>query len=209
MKIQQLIVGGMGVCCYIASCPATKKAAVIDPGGDIPKILNVVRQGGLTVQSIIATHSHPDHICGVAELKTALPQVPFIMHKDEAAFLVNPEVDRYFAMFGMGKAPACDQTVSDGDRIAVGDEGFAVIHTPGHTPGGMCLLCGDDLLTGDTLFVQGIGRTDFPGGSFDQLMNSIQTRLFSLPEHTKIWPGHGYGGSQSTIGAEKRDNPFL
>ncbi|MDR0477776.1 MAG: MBL fold metallo-hydrolase [Desulfobulbaceae bacterium] len=209
MKIQQLIVGSMGVCCYIASCPVTKKAAVIDPGGDIPKILNVVRQGGLAVQSIIATHSHPDHICGVAELKAAMPQTPFIMHKDEAAFLANPEAGRYFAMFGMDEAPACDQTVVDGERIAVGDEAFTVIHTPGHTPGGMCLLSGDDLLTGDTLFVQGVGRTDFPGGSFDQLMNSIQTRLFSLPEQTKVWPGHGYGGMQSTIGAEKRDNPFL
>ena len=209
MKIQQLIVGSMGVCCYIASCPATKKAAVIDPGGDIAKILSAVRQGGLAVQSIIATHSHPDHICGVAELKAALPQAPFIMHKDEAAFLANSEVSHYFAMFGMGEAPACDQTVTDGERIAVGDEVFTVIHTPGHTPGGMCLLCGDDLLTGDTLFVQGVGRTDFPGGSFDQLMNSIQTRLFSLPEQTKVWPGHGYGGMQSTIGAEKRGNPFL
>jgi len=209
MKIQQLIVGGMGVCCYIASCPVTKKAAVIDPGGDIPKILDAVRQGGLAVQSIIATHSHPDHICGVAELKKAIPRAPFILHKDEAAFLANPEIDHYFAMFGMGEAPACDQTVADGDRIAIGDEAFTVIHTPGHTPGGMCLLSGGDLLTGDTLFVQGIGRTDFPGGSFDQLINSNQTRLFSLPDSTIIWPGHGYGGTQSTIGAEKRDNPFL
>jgi len=209
MKIQQLIVGSMGVCCYIASCPATKQAAVVDPGGDIPKILNAVRQGGLTVRSIIATHSHPDHICGVAELKAALPGAPFIMHKDEAAFLARADAGHFFAIFGMSEAPVCDRTVVDGDRITVGDEAFTVIHTPGHTPGGMCLLCGDDLLTGDTLFVQGIGRTDFPGGSFDQLMNSIQERLFSLPDRTRVWPGHGYGGNQSTIGAEKRDNPFL
>ena len=208
MKIQQLIVGSMGVCCYIASCPATKKAAIIDPGGDIKKILTAARQDGLVVQSIIATHSHPDHICGVAELKAAT-KAPFIMHKDEAAFLANPEAGRYFAIFGMGEAPVCDKTVVDGEKIPVGNETFTVIHTPGHTPGGMCLLCGKDLLTGDTLFVQGIGRTDFPGGSFDQLIDSIQRRLFTLPDDTKVWPGHGYGGSQSTIGAEKHGNPFL
>ncbi|MDR3090486.1 MAG: MBL fold metallo-hydrolase [Desulfobulbaceae bacterium] len=208
MKIQQLIVGGMGVCCYIASCPATKKAAIIDPGGDIPKIIAAVRKNGLAVQSIIATHSHPDHVCGVAELQAAIA-TPFLMHQDEATFLANPEISHYFAMFGMGEAPTCDRTVVDGETIAVGDEAFTVIHTPGHTPGGMCLLSGDDLLTGDTLFVQGVGRTDFPGGSFDKLMDSIQRRLFALPDHTKVWPGHGYGGSQSTIGAEKRGNPFL
>jgi glyoxylase-like metal-dependent hydrolase (beta-lactamase superfamily II) len=105
--------------------------------------------------------------------------------------------------------PPPDRLVEDGDIIKLGNEQLQVIHTPGHTPGGICLLCGQDLLTGDTLFVGGIGRTDFPGGSHQQLMNSIKDRLMVLPDDTIVWPGHGYGGSRSTLGEELKTNPYL
>lgn len=208
MQIEQLVVGSMGVCCYIASCPVSKEAAVIDPGGNVDRILAAVRQAGLTVTAIIATHGHPDHVCGNRELKEATG-APIIMHQEEVAFLARPEISKYFSMLGLEASPPADRTVADGDQIAIGQQSFTVLHTPGHTPGGICLLSGDDLITGDTLFAGGVGRTDFPGGSWEQLMASIQNRLFTLPEEIRVWPGHGYGGCQSTIGTEKRSNPFF
>lgn len=198
----------MGVCCYIVSCPETKKAGVIDPGGDVPQVLAEIERAGLKVQAIIATHAHPDHVCGNREMKEATG-ADIIMHKAEADFFGKPEVSGYFSMLGLEQSPPADVMVEDGDVITIGNEELKVIHTPGHTPGGMCLLNGKNLITGDTLFVGGLGRTDFMGGSQRELMDSINQRLLILPEDTIVWPGHGYGGSKSTIGEEKRSNPFL
>ncbi|WP_275942935.1 MULTISPECIES: MBL fold metallo-hydrolase [Desulfosediminicola] len=208
LQIQQIIVGSMGVCCYIAACPATKKAAVIDPGGDVDQILAELKATGLSLQYIIATHGHPDHVCGNRALKEATG-AEIVMHKADSEFFGKAEVAGYFSMLGLEASPPADVEVEDGDMITIGDEEMQVIHTPGHTPGGMCLLNGDNLITGDTLFVGGLGRTDFPGGSHKELIESIRKRLLVLPEDTVVWPGHGYGGSQSTIGQEKNGNPFL
>lgn len=112
-------------------------------------------------------------------------------------------------MLGLEPSPPVDITVKDGDMIKIGEEELQVIHTPGHTPGGICLYNSPDLITGDTLFVGGLGRTDFPGGSHQQLIQSIVDRLLVLPEETIVWPGHGYGGTRSTIGEEKRENPYI
>jgi len=208
LQIQQIIVGSMGVCCYIVACPATKKAAVIDPGGDVDSILAELKHSGLTLQYIIATHGHPDHVCGNRALKEATG-AEIVMHKADAEFFGKPEVAGYFSMLGLEASPPADLEVEDGDTVKVGEEEMQVIHTPGHTPGGICLLNGNNLITGDTLFVGGIGRTDFPGGSHKELIESIRNRLLVLPEDTVVWPGHGYGGSQSTIGQEKHGNPFF
>ena len=115
----------------------------------------------------------------------------------------------YFSALGLKESPPVDKTVTDGDLISFGDCTLKVIHTPGHTPGGMCLYSKPNLFTGDTLFVGGVGRTDFPGGDTQTLTNAIKTRLLILPEDTIVWPGHGYGGDRSTIGQEKMSNPFL
>ena len=131
------------------------------------------------------------------------------MHREDSRFFGRPEVGEYFSMLGMEPSPPVDEEVEDGDIITVGEVQLKVIHTPGHTPGGMCLYCAPDLITGDTLFVGGVGRTDFPGGSAEQLFASIANRLFVLPEETVVWPGHGYGGSRSTIGREKEGNPYF
>ena len=208
MIIKQIIVGSMAVCCYIVACEQTGKAAVVDPGGDEKKILAEIKAKGYVVDYIIATHGHPDHVCGNRKIQEATG-AKIVMHKADTLFFNNPEVRNYFSMLGMEPSPPTDRDVEEGDLIVIGATSFKVIHTPGHTPGGMCLYNAPNLITGDTLFVGGIGRTDFPGGSHEELLTSIRTKLLVLPPETVVWPGHGYGGSQSTIGEEKKSNPFF
>lgn len=208
MKIHQIIVGSMAVCCYIVACEKTGKAAVVDPGGSEKKILDAIKAGGYTVDYIIATHGHPDHVCGNRRIQEATG-AKIIMHKADSRFFGDPEVQGYFSMLGLEPSPPVDLEVEDGQVIVIGESSLKVIHTPGHTPGGMCLYNAPNLLTGDTLFVGGLGRTDFPGGSHEELLTSIRTKLLVLPPETVVWPGHGYGGDRSTIGDEKKSNPFF
>ena len=208
MIIRQLVVGSMGVCCYLLGCEETRRAAVIDPGGDVPAILAAAREERLTIDYLINTHGHPDHDCGNGPLKAAT-KAQIVLHREDAAFFAQPEVKNYFSMLGLPASPPPDMLVEDGKIIAVGKIKLTVIHTPGHTPGGICLYAPPHLFTGDTLFVDGVGRTDFPGGDTKTLMRSIRQRLLALPPETKVWPGHGYGGDSSTIGQEARHNPFL
>ncbi len=208
MLIKQMIVGSMAVCCYILACEKTGKAAVVDPGGDERKILDEIKKKGYEVEYIIATHGHPDHVCGNRAIKEATG-AKIVMHALDSAFFNQPEVLKYFSMLGLEASPPIDREVVAGDIIAFGEVSLKVLHTPGHTPGGMCLYNAPDLITGDTLFVGGLGRTDFPGGSHEELLQSIRGQLLVLPPETVVWPGHGYGGSRSTIGEEKQSNPFF
>ncbi len=198
----------MAVCCYIVACEKTKKAAIIDPGGDEDKILSEVKKMGVSVEYIIATHGHPDHVCGNRRMQQATG-AKIVMHEADALFFGRPEVEKYFSMLGLEPSPPADLKVAEGDEITIGEVKLKVLHTPGHTPGGMCLYNAPDLITGDTLFVGGLGRTDFPGGSHEALLTSIRTKLLVLPGETIVWPGHGYGGHKSTLGEEKRVNPFI
>ena len=208
MFVKQLTVGVMGVCCYIVGCAKTGKCAVIDPGGDEKKILAEVERANLVIEYIIATHGHPDHVCGNMRIKEA-SGAPIVMHEADAVFFSRPEVVKYFSMLGLEASPPADIQVLDGDVITIGEEKLQVIHTPGHTPGGICLYNVPDLFTGDSLFVGGLGRTDFPGGSHEELMASIRRQLLTLPPETVVWPGHGYGGNRSTIAEEKSSNPYI
>ncbi len=208
MHVQQLTVGMMGVCCYIVSCEATKKAAIIDPGGNEDRILSTCRADDLQVEYLIATHGHPDHVCANGPLKEATGAA-IVMHRADAEFFGRADIRGFFSQLGLPESPPPDILVEDGDTITFGNQSLQVIHTPGHTPGGICLYSAPDCFTGDTLFVGGVGRTDFPGGSAEELSRSIRTRLLTLPPETVVWPGHGYGGSRSTIGEEARGNPFL
>ena len=208
MIIKQLTVGMMGVCCYVVACEETKKGVVIDPGGDEEMILATCSDEGIQVEYIIATHGHPDHVCGNRRIKEATGAA-IVMHEKEADFFSRPEISQYFSMLGLEPSPPADRLVKDGDVISTGTLSLTVIHTPGHTPGGICLYQDPHLFAGDTLFVGGVGRTDFPGGDTEQLLQSIRGRLLSLPPLTTVWPGHGYGGSRSTIADEERNNPFL
>jgi glyoxylase-like metal-dependent hydrolase (beta-lactamase superfamily II) len=208
MILKQIIVGSMAVCCYIVACEKTKKAAVIDPGGSEEEILAEIDKMGVDVEYIIATHGHPDHVCGNRIIQEATG-AKIIMHSADVLFFDKSEVKNYFSMLGLEETPKPDIEVEEGDKIVIGEVELEVLHTPGHTPGGICLYNAPDLITGDTLFVGGLGRTDFPGGSHQDLLDSIHTKLLTMDPETVVWPGHGYGGNRSTIGEEKKSNPFL
>ena len=208
MLIKQMTVGSMAVCCYLVACEETKKGMVIDPGGDHDKILAMIEREGVSLQYIVNTHGHPDHVCANGPVKKATGAA-IVMHEDDARFFARPEVENYFSMLGLPPSPPPDKLVKNDDILEVGSLSFQVLHTPGHTPGGICLYSAPHLFSGDTLFVGAVGRTDFLGGDLKLFMRSIREKLLSLPDDTVVWPGHGYGGSRSTIGEEKHSNPYL
>jgi len=209
MDIEQMKVGFMDVFCYLVACTRTKEALVVDPAGEEDRIVERVRQKDLTLKYIVNTHGHPDHTCGNEKVK-ALTGAKIIMHElDDQMF--NSEQGKEMArQWGFTPSPPADIAVKNDDQIMVGDVCLKVIHTPGHSPGGICLLGDGNLFTGDTLFVGGIGRTDLPGASTSQFMRSIKEIVLTLPGETIVWPGHDYGARPcSTIEVEKRSNPWL
>jgi glyoxylase-like metal-dependent hydrolase (beta-lactamase superfamily II) len=188
MLIKQLDIGYMDNFCYIVGCKKTRKALVIDPGHDVDQIVSAAEKQGLEIETIVNTHAHGDHTAGNAELKS-LTGAKIIIHALDAAGY-----------------PKADVFLKDEKTLQLGEITFDVIHTPGHTPGGICLHAEGNLFTGDTLFVGDSGRTDLPGGNRPTLGKSI-SRLMQLPDDTIIWPGHNYGPTPtSTIGWEKRHN---
>lgn len=188
MMIKQLDTGYMDNFSYIVGCEQTGKAVVIDPGPEAEMIAAAAEAAGLHIELIVNTHGHGDHTAGNAALK-ALTGAPVVIHQGDA--------DRY---------PAADRFLADESPLRMGEIVFEIIHTPGHTPGGMCLYARGNLFTGDTLFVGDSGRTDLPGGHRPTLGASIR-RLMQLPDDTVVWPGHNYGPTpSSTIGWEKRHN---
>ncbi|MDA8236162.1 MAG: MBL fold metallo-hydrolase [Clostridia bacterium] len=200
-----LPVGPIAANCYIIGCDQTKEAAVIDPGEDAKVILSQLNKEGLKLKYIINTHGHIDHIGANDEVKdTTGAQI--IIHELDAEMLTNPRKNLSNFVGALNSFKAADKTVKDGDVIQVGNLELEVIHTPGHTIGGICLRHGNLVWTGDTLFQGSIGRSDFPGGNHDTLINSIKKKLTVLPDDTQVFPGHG---PSSNIGEEKRSNPFL
>jgi hydroxyacylglutathione hydrolase len=210
MIVKQLEVGRLAVFCYIIGCEATGKAALVDPAADADRILDETASLGLTVQYVINTHAHPDHISGNADI-VERTGAQIIIHEAEASWLGNIANKAFLAMIGGRTSPPADQTVNDGDTISIGDVRLSVIHTPGHSPGGICLYDGAKyVITGDTLFVGSVGRTDLPGGSMKTMMKSITERILVLPDNTIILPGHNYGPAPtSTVKDERENNPFL
>lgn len=188
MIIRQLAVGHMDNFCYLVGCEKTRKAMAIDPGADVDRILAEAKKEKLVIETIVNTHGHGDHTAGSASLK-ALTGAQIVIHALEAAAV-----------------PQADILISGDQELPVGDITFNVFHTPGHTPGGICLYAEGNLFTGDTLFVGDSGRTDLKGGHRPSLGASIR-RLMTLPDDTVVWPGHDYGPTpSSTIGWEKRHN---
>jgi len=211
MPIESLIVGPLQVCCYIYYDEITKEGVIIDPGDEDPKILQLVETLKLKIQYLLGTHGHPDHILGVEYLRKYF-NVPFLLHKEDHKFFQNPENFLTFKLWGFPTNPKADLSLEDGQILKIGNTYLQVIHTPGHSPGSVCFWNKEEkiLFTGDTLFVQGVGRADLPGGSYKVMMHSIKEKILTLPKETRIYPGHDYGPKPiSTLEEEIKFNPFL
>ena len=203
--IQKLEVGPIMANCFIVGCEDTKQAVVIDPGDDADRILMALAKAELKAKYLINTHGHFDHVGANKKMKDATA-AQIAVHSDDESMLLD--LSNHAAMFGLGaeNSPPADIHLKDGDTITFGNITFEVIHTPGHSPGGICLYTPGHLFVGDTLFMGSIGRTDLPGGNYEELISSIKDKLFSLPDETTVLPGHGPG---TTIGNEKNMNPFF
>lgn len=207
MIFESVPVGPLSVNCYILGCKNSREGIVIDPGGDFEKIRRLVQQHSLTITTILNTHGHFDHIGANRQLQTAYAARLLIHQADSALLNMVADVARMYGMSGENSPPA-DEFLRDGMIINFGEQRLLVLHTPGHTQGGCCLYNEQEriVITGDTLFADSIGRTDLPGGSHEQLLNSIRTKLFTLPDDVTAYPGHG---PSTTIGHEKQCNPYF
>ncbi len=205
MKLIQMEVGHLGTNCYIIYCEQTLKAAVIDPGGSAEAIMAEINKANLNVEYIINTHGHADHIASNDAIKQATG-AKVLIHHDDAGMLTSAERNLSVYIGGGFVSSPADRLLSHNDTITIGNIELKVLHTPGHTPGGICLLSETLVIAGDTLFAESIGRTDFPGGSYSQLIKSIKENLLVLSDNVKVLPGHG---PETTIGWERKHNSFV
>ena len=198
--------GTLGANCYVAIDTESRKGFMVDPGGYSSAIHKAIEDEGVELVYIILTHAHSDHIEGVPEYQRLYPNVKLVCSEAELPMLQDARAN-FTGMWG-GKPLTLtpDVLVKEGDLITVGNMSFLVLATPGHTPGGICLYGEGVLFSGDTLFRGSIGRTDFPGGSYAQLIDSIERKLYTLPDDTRVFPGHE---GETNIGWEKKHNPFV
>lgn len=187
------------------ACPRTRLAAVIDPGGDGPRIVRALQEDDLTALFIIDTHGHFDHTAANRYVKE-MTGAELLIHRADAPMILQQSRSASIWGLQVEDSPPPDRFIDEGDVVIVGDITLEVLHTPGHTPGGVSLFTDDVVFVGDTLFAGSIGRTDFPGGNYDQLINSVRTKIFPLGDHVIVYPGHG---PETTIGRERRYNPFF
>ncbi|MCX7911681.1 MAG: MBL fold metallo-hydrolase [Dehalococcoidales bacterium] len=198
--IRRLVVGALSANCYVIGTPAGD-GIVIDPGGNADEIYRVIKQDNLKISTIILTHGHSDHIAALRDIQDRTG-AEVAIHAADADFLRTSS--QFGISYRMPRPP--DILLHDGDTVSIGGVSFTIIHTPGHTPGSICILEDNRIFTGDTLFRRGIGTTLMPGSSRRQLLSSIQTRLMALPDETVVHPGHG---KETTIGAERHENPYV
>ena len=203
--IESIVTPGMGVNCYLVSCDKTGKAIVVDPGAGSNMISKWLKEKNKDVEYIVLTHGHWDHLGAVEDLRRELG-VKVAIHKDDAAMLTDPKLNlSYYSGRNMALSPA-EILLEDNQVLKIGEMEVKVLHTPGHTPGGICLLTKDGLLSGDTLFSTSIGRTDFPNGDLNLLLKNIREKLMVLDDNLPVYPGHE---EFTSIGREKKYNPYL
>ena len=205
MIVKDLTVGPIMANCFILGCEDTKQAAVIDPGDEADRILMTLAESALTVKYIINTHGHFDHVSANKRLKD-VTGADILIHPLDAPMLDQLAAAASAWGFSSENSPPPDRLLEDGDIVTVGNIELTVLHTPGHTPGGISLHADGAVFVGDTLFAGSIGRTDFPGGDFDTLKTSIQQKLYTLDDDVVVYPGHM---GLTRIGQEKRTNPFV
>jgi glyoxylase-like metal-dependent hydrolase (beta-lactamase superfamily II) len=204
MKIEDFVVGPLQVNCYIVYDEESREAMVVDPGDNADGILKILDRQRLKPKYIVCTHGHFDHIGAVAAVK-ARTGAEIVLHEADLHIYEGAHDLAALMGFSLEQQPAPDILVAEGDRLLLGNTVVTVLHTPGHSPGGICLFHGDMLLSGDTIFAGSIGRTDFPGGSLQAMKQSFR-RIIDLPAATQIFPGHGPG---STIARERETNFFV
>ena len=203
--LTRLIVGPLQVNCFILADEKTKEAVIIDPGDDAPEILKIIRDKGFKVKYLVITHGHFDHVGANKALKDATG-AELLIHEGDAPVMASASLQSRAFGINTPSSPRADRFVKHGDIITAGEVSLKVLHTPGHSPGGISLLEQGMVFTGDSLFAGSIGRTDLPGGDLATLLRSIKTNLMALPDDTKVFCGHG---PATTIGEERRENPFL
>lgn len=205
MRTIHFQLGNLGANCFLIYCEKSLEAVVIDPGGDPDEVNTVIQREKLKLRYIINTHGHADHIAGNKKLKQ-VTGAEVLIHSDDAEMLTNARQNLSIYIGKSIEFEPADRLLKDNEVIKFGSIELKVIHTPGHTPGGICLLANGVLFSGDTLFNESIGRTDFPGGSYSLLISNIKAKLLVLPDDTKVLPGHG---PETSIGWERKMNPFI
>jgi len=203
MIVRKFVIGPLENNCFIVSDEKSKECAVVDPGDEPDRILEFIRENALRVKYIVCTHGHFDHVGAVSDIKKETG-ASVVIHREDLAVYIRAKDQAALWGFDVDPQPPPDSFVSEGDILGIGDLRFEVLHTPGHSPGGICLYGEGILITGDTLFAGSVGRTDFPGGDLRALKKSFK-RLMSFTDDTKVLPGHG---PESTIGKERTDNFF-
>lgn len=207
MRIKSVTVGMLEANAYLLVDEPTGEAVLIDPGDEPKRLIRAISDEGANLRHILLTHGHPDHSWAAGQVQEAYPQADLLMHESDVIQLQgDPHLVELFFDPDSYIEPRFGAFLQDGDEVTFGESRLRVIYTPGHTEGGLCYVADGAVFTGDTLFAGSVGRTDLMGGSFDRLIKSIKSKLLALPDETVIYPGHG---GSSTIGAERKSNPWL
>jgi len=205
MRIEIFTLGELQENAYLVLDDNYPEAVVIDPGDYPKRLVSRIEETGKTLAAILLTHGHWDHVTGVRELRLAF-DAPIYLHEADRALYEHVVEQAEFFGFYAEPQPPVDHTLKDGDVVEVGLFRFEVLHTPGHTPGGVCFRMNNVVFVGDTIFAGGVGRSDLPGGSHEKLIDGIRRKLLTLDDNVVLYPGHG---PPTTVGEERRSNPFL